>query len=168
MKKRKNLFKILLLGIVTFCGTGLLSKKCPGTIGSIAASILCFLIFKFGSSGTLTWMFWSSLIVGCLCSHIFIFKYKTASDPKYIVIDEASGIFLGASIMHYFSVLSFWALLWNLCLFRLFDILKPSPIRNIENLCAKQKNTVAIGVMIDDVLAALLGTSVQLLATKWY
>jgi phosphatidylglycerophosphatase A len=40
-------------------------------------------------------------------------------------------------------------------LFRLFDIFKPQPIKWIETTLGKNEKTLSIGIMIDDVAAAI-------------
>jgi phosphatidylglycerophosphatase A len=67
-------------------------------------------------------------------------------DPRAIVIDEVVG-FLAVMI----ALPPTWPyLLAGFCLFRAFDVLKPPPIRFVE-----QKVKGGYGVVLDDVLAAL-------------
>ena len=67
-------------------------------------------------------------------------------DPGEIVIDEVLGMML---VMMVVPPDPKWALL-AFILFRIFDILKPWPINQVDR---KLKN--ALGVILDDVLAAV-------------
>jgi phosphatidylglycerophosphatase A len=68
-------------------------------------------------------------------------------DPGIVVIDEVAG----QLITYLFIPLAFgpWTLLVGFLAFRLFDIWKPYPIRNLEVLES------GLGIMADDVLAGL-------------
>jgi phosphatidylglycerophosphatase A len=68
-------------------------------------------------------------------------------DPGIVVIDEVAG----QLITYLFIPLLFgpWTLLVGFLAFRLFDIWKPYPIRNLEVLES------GLGIMADDVLAGL-------------
>ena len=67
-------------------------------------------------------------------------------DPGEIVIDEVLGMML---VMMTIPPDPKWAFL-AFILFRMFDIIKPWPINQVDN---KLKN--ALGVMLDDFIAAL-------------
>lgn len=72
-------------------------------------------------------------------------RYFKESDPGEIVIDEFSSIFL----VYFFIPFSVKFLIIGFLLFRFFDILKPPPIRNLENLPG------GYGIMLDDVGSAI-------------
>jgi phosphatidylglycerophosphatase A len=79
-------------------------------------------------------------------------------DPSYIVIDEVSGQWItiaGAATLNWKS----WLLAF--LLFRLFDIWKPAPVRQLEDLPG------GVGVMADDVMAGVYGALVLALA-GWF
>jgi phosphatidylglycerophosphatase A len=68
-------------------------------------------------------------------------------DPQHVVIDEVAGqlITLIGAPFH-------WkAMLIGLILFRVFDMWKPSPVRNLEKL------PDGTGIVLDDVAAGLYG-----------
>jgi phosphatidylglycerophosphatase A len=67
-------------------------------------------------------------------------------DPGDIVIDEVVGQW--ATMLPFAHVMA-WQLLPAFLLFRIFDMLKPWPIRTME-----RKVSGGLGVMIDDVVAA--------------
>lgn len=82
------------------------------------------------------------------------------------MIDEACGIFVGAYLLGCFSNISIYSLITNFCIFRIIDIFKPFPIRQIETICKAHKNTAAFGIMIDDVAAAIVATFLQIIGLK--
>jgi phosphatidylglycerophosphatase A len=59
-------------------------------------------------------------------------RRKQLVDPSYIVIDEVIGLLLCALIVLMFFSLNIWNIALSFGLFRLFDIFKPWPIKNIE------------------------------------
>lgn len=111
------------------------------------------------------------LILGTYFTKIYL-NYTNSEDPKEVVIDEVVGqmltivlVFFSAlfanesHLIKYFSPLTINVILLFIlpfCLFRFFDILKPWPInwfdKNIKG---------SIGVMLDDLLAAIFATVVQ-------
>lgn len=135
----------------------------PGTIASFFGTLILFLIPK--DVGVVFWGAIITFLVGCVACHLYIIKYKYESDkdPGYVVIDEICGIFIGAFIIYYFGLKSNIDIFINFLLFRLFDILKPFPIRNIENLMKQSNKTIAFGIMIDDVIAGIFASIIQIL-----
>ena len=66
-------------------------------------------------------------------------------DPRTVVIDEAAGQFIALFLL---------SPQWSLCaasflLFRIFDIVKPFPIKRVESFPR------GLGIMLDDVVAAI-------------
>lgn len=124
-------------------GSGL-SPKAPGTAGTVVALPLAWLISPLS-------LFTQLLIIAPLfVVGIFICsitnKNLGVADHGSIVWDEIVAMML---------VLAFTPLFWAwwlvaFLLFRLFDIWKPYPIRQLD---AKLKN--GFGVMFDDLLAAI-------------
>ena len=114
----------------------------PGTFGTIAA-LAVFILLK--PSLYLHAMILLLIIpIGIISSHIaeYVLNEK---DSGHIIIDEFCGYFF--SVL--FVPVSFGYALAAFFLFRVFDILKPFPIRKIENLKG------GIGIMADDLMAAL-------------
>ncbi len=134
----------------TFFGAGLL-KPGPGTYGSIAGLLLWFAIAKalHPTPFTLAIGTASAAIAATLIgipAATIVARESGREDPGHVVIDEVAGqlfalIFLPADWPH--AVLA-------LVLFRLFDIFKPPPIRQLERLPA------GTGIMMDDVAAGLV------------
>jgi len=143
--KLKEIFSNPSLCLVTGFGIGLLPIA-PGTYGSILGMALFLALAHLYLS-----LFWLILIV-LMLYFVSYFAVQSAlriiekPDPGEIVIDEVLGMML---VMMVVPPEPKWALL-AFILFRIFDILKPWPINQVDR---KLKN--ALGVILDDVLAAV-------------
>src|SRR5210317_975000 len=131
-------------GLLAFgFGSGL-SPFAPGTMGTLVAIPFLFALKALGETG-----FWIALLVLFLLG-IFICERVSRSlgvhDHGGIVWDEMLGYWLSAA----FIPLQWHWLLAAFLLFRFFDIVKPWPIRQLD-----QKVSGGFGIMIDDVVAAL-------------
>ncbi|MDH0447699.1 phosphatidylglycerophosphatase A [Shewanella sp. GD04112] len=143
----KNPIHFLALGF----GSGL-AAKAPGTFGTLAAVPLYLLLAQL----PLSWYLVVTLV--CVLAGIYICdkaaKDMGVHDHGAIVWDEVAGLLI-TMIAAPAGVL--W-LVVGFVLFRLFDIIKPWPIRWLD---AKVEG--GFGIMIDDVLAgifALIGVQV--------
>ena len=153
----------LLLSIISFFGSGLISKKMPGTVASFFGSLVLIALPKSPFLIAILAILVFVIGVKTCDAYIVKHKYETDKDPKYVVIDEICGIFVGASIIYSFGLTSISDIAFNLLLFRLFDILKPFPIRNIERLMKQNERTVGLGIMLDDVLAGIISGILQII-----
>jgi phosphatidylglycerophosphatase A len=116
----------------------------PGTLTS-AFVVLLYKFFLF----RLSWPFYLLIFVflfllGTYASTIYS-KSQKKEDPRSAVIDEAAGQLLALFLINP---------TWILCtssfvLFRFFDIVKPFPIKQVEDF------PKGFGIMLDDVVAAL-------------
>ena len=157
----------ILLAIVSFFWSGLVSKKMPGTVGSVVATSILIVIKP--SYDITIWLVLCNFVIGWFACKCYIPNYESNRDPGYIVIDEVCGIFFGASIIEYFGYNSTVDLLINLALFRIFDIFKPFPIKTIELYMKNKEKLFAIGIMLDDIVAAILSSVIQIaVVTKFY
>ena len=85
-----------------------------------------------------------------------------AEDPKQFVIDEVAGFLAGAVFVPDASGARLWVAAGMLFgLFRLFDVLKPFPIRRLESVGG------SAGVVLDD-LAAGIAAGVLVLVVFLY
>lgn len=127
----------------TWCYSGL-APKAPGTFGTIATIPFYLLIAGLTPSIYLLIVV-SIFFLGVYASDLICKQHK-ASDPSYIVVDEAVGFLISM-----FNIdPSFYSVVMGFILFRFFDILKPWPISIID------KNVKGgLGVMLDDVVAGL-------------
>lgn len=124
----------------------------PGTFGSLAGVIFIWAVRPDD--------FWqvviiiACFIVGVICSHAAEKEFGQKDSPK-IVIDE----FVGYLVSIAFLPLAFEYIISAFFLFRFLDILKPSPIRNIQGHFHG-----GLGVMLDDVAA---GVFTNLILQLW-
>lgn len=137
-------------------GSGLLPKA-PGTWGSILALGLYCLIFP---GLTLSWAI-VVLLVSFVVGIWFCAAAATelgAHDHGAVVWDEFVGQWMVVLYLQHFSELPLLvSLLIGFALFRLFDIVKPWPIRWFDRTVDG-----GFGVMLDDVLAAIMAVGLVL------
>lgn len=129
-------------------GSGL-AKKMPGTMGTVAA-IPVYLLFVQVNS----WVYSVLTILVCvvgirICDEAA--KKLGEHDFGGIVWDEIAGYL----VTLWFVSFSWSAVLYGFVLFRIFDILKPWPIKWID-----QKVEGGFGIMLDDVLAGLFSAAI--------
>jgi phosphatidylglycerophosphatase A len=146
----------------TFFGAGLL-KPGPGTYGSIAAVLLWYAAAHALHPSPL------ALTIGTIIAAIavtligipaatIVARESGREDPGHVVIDEVAGQFIAL-----IAIPSDWRhAALSLLLFRLFDILKPPPIRHFERL------PNGTGIMLDDVAAGLFALAVAHLVHLWF
>jgi phosphatidylglycerophosphatase A len=119
----------------------------PGTVASFAAVIVAFFI-PVGPVLIL-----SVIVLGLFASGIYA-KTVEKEDPGEIVIDEVAGMWI-ALFAH--SPAMFVPAFG---LFRILDIIKPFPIRNLEKLPG------GVGIMADDIAAGVLANVI--LRSVWW
>jgi phosphatidylglycerophosphatase A len=144
--------------IATFGGAGLI-KPAPGTWGSLAALPFAYVIgTTFGSLG----LAFSALLIFALgaWSAGAYERSSGAHDPSEVVIDEVAGQWIALLPVIYFG-LGWIGWLLAFALFRLFDIWKPGPIRQLD-----RRFPGGIGTMIDDVAAGVVAASLLILFAK--
>lgn len=144
--------------IATWFGCGL-SPFAPGTAGSLGAIAVAWVLIHY--AGWQTWWFIPlslALVPVAIWSATVTADASGRKDPQLVVIDEVVGqwITLGGCV-HLTGV--GWVLAF--CLFRLFDIWKPWPVRQLEAL---PKGT---GIVADDCMAGVYGALV-LAAAGWF
>jgi phosphatidylglycerophosphatase A len=138
----------------------------PGTVGALFGS-LCLILTPTH------YVFISFIIlftVGTLACELYRLQSEDCldRDPKFIVIDEVCGIFLGGAILGLFNHASIPNFMLNFILFRFFDILKPFPIKNVEDRLKENVKTASLGIMLDDVLAAIYAIFIQIICITIY
>ena len=145
MEKKINLKNPVHFLAIGF-GSGLL-KPAPGTWGTLAGLMLSILLWNITQSN-LFFIFLAviSFIFGCyLCQ-------KTSNDlgvhdDGRIVWDEIVAIFLMFVFLPEYNLFTY---ILTFISFRVFDILKPYPIRYFD-----EKLESGLGIMVDDILAAI-------------
>jgi phosphatidylglycerophosphatase A len=134
------------------------------------------LLVLVGQTHILSWIAVALFVVGIVSCHVFLVcqHSDTNPDPGYIIIDEVCGMFACVSVLEQ-RIAGEWpsSVHLTLCvavfvLFRIFDIWKPLGIKKVEKLCAQKTKLIALGIMIDDILAASLAGIVAFLGfTLW-
>ena len=137
----------------TFFGIGRL-RPGPGTWASLAAALI--------------WLFLSRIIPSHLQTPVLaalalfavaigipaataVARAHASKDPQLVVIDEVAGQWIALL----FAPVAWKTLLAGFILFRGFDILKPPPIRQLEQL------PEGTGIVLDDVAAGILALVVM-------
>jgi phosphatidylglycerophosphatase A len=84
-------------------------------------------------------------------------RASARKDPRFVVIDEVAG-----QLISLIAVPLEWkTFLAGFILFRVFDILKPPPVRQLERL------PEGTGIMLDDVAAGIYALVVMQLLLHW-
>ena len=124
-------------GLVSTClGLGFITEM-PGTVASFAA-VAAAMLFPINAALIILFS-----VLGGVSSWAYS-KRIGVKDPPEVVIDEVVGMWVS---LYGFGPRFF---LPALGLFRILDIIKPFPVRNVEKLPA------GFGIMADDVLAGLM------------
>jgi phosphatidylglycerophosphatase A len=146
----------------TFFGAGHF-KPGPGTYGSAAALLLWYAAAHIFHPSPLTLAIGTTIaaitatLIGIPAATI-VARESGRKDPSHVVIDEVAG-----QLIALIAIPTDWPhAILSLLLFRLFDILKPPPIRRLERL------PEGTGIMLDDVAAGLLALAVAHLIHHWY
>lgn len=134
-------------------GSGL-AKKAPGTCGTVAAIPVYYLFIQFNN----VWIYSALTIIATLIGVWFCdVAAKKLDEHDYggIVWDEVAGYLITLWFVPY----SWQAVLLGFILFRIFDIIKPFPIKWVDKHVHG-----GLGIMLDDVLAALFAGGLLALA----
>jgi len=129
-------------------GSGL-AKKMPGTMGTVAAIPVYLLFIQ-----TDLWVYSALTLIVCIAGVTICdeaAKLLGEHDFGGIVWDEIAGFL----VTMWFVPFSWYAVLCGFVLFRIFDILKPWPIK-----WADKKVEGGFGIMLDDVLAGLFSAAI--------
>lgn len=137
--------------VATFFGSGL-SPVAPGTVGSLAALPLAYFLLSVPVAQAML-VIGALFLMGVWASNV-IEAALEQHDASLIVIDEVVGQCLVVTLVDVFlrgAVDTNLLLLLSFIGFRLFDIVKPWPVGWVD-----RKIGDGVGVMLDDVVAALL------------
>jgi phosphatidylglycerophosphatase A len=148
--------------VATFFGAGL-GKPGPGTWGSVGA-VLLWAAYAWGvhpTAQTLLLVLLGGIVVSIVLgvpAATIAARESGRHDPGFVVIDEVAGqwiALLGCPADWRHGLIA-------LILFRLFDITKPFPARQLEQL------PEGWGIVFDDVAAGLYAWGVASLLRLWF
>jgi phosphatidylglycerophosphatase A len=141
--------------ISTWFGCGY-APAAPGTAGSLAALAIAWLLVRYAGWQPL----WFGLLVLAATAPAIWAAGVTAlqqqqKDPQLVVVDEVLGQWLALAGAR---ALNFKSWVGALILFRLFDIWKPLPVRQLEKLPG------GTGIVADDLMAGIYAALVLFIA----
>lgn len=140
--------------LATWFGSGLL-PRIPGTWGSLAALPFAWVIQSLGGPLALGLAIIAVFLIGWWASEVYV-RRAGLDDPGAVVIDEVAGQWLVLLLVPP----SLWMYFIGFLLFRVFDILKPWPVSWADRYVKG-----GLGVMLDDILAALYGFAAMTVLT---
>jgi phosphatidylglycerophosphatase A len=148
--------------ILSCFGVGFLPLM-PGTWASLLLLAAFLVIHYFWPITVISIVF---LVFVMVVSSVFCLlfageaeKLEDKKDPGWIVLDELAGEGLALLPVAVIGEKVLVAAIGGFVLFRIFDILKPPPIRECEQLKG------ACGILADDIVAGLMaGVSVQIVS----
>jgi len=139
--------------IATFFGAGRL-RPGPGSWGSAATVLLWWLLSRWITPS------WQAISAATLAALVIAVGIPAATrvsrasglkDPQFVVIDEVAGQLITLIA----APVTWKSLLVGFILFRGFDIVKPPPVRQLEQL------PEGAGIVIDDVAAGLYALAIM-------
>lgn len=142
------------IAIATWFGCGYFPVA-PGTAGSIAALAIAYALVELAH-----WQaFWIGLLAIAATPLAIWAAGVTArevgiEDPRLVVVDEVLGQWISLAGV---SVFNWKSWLGALFLFRLFDVWKPAPVRQLERLPSGS------GIVADDLMAGVYSALVLFL-----
>jgi phosphatidylglycerophosphatase A len=131
----------------------------PGTAGSIAAIAIAWLLHHFFELRGPAFAYFAALLLApAVWAADVTARESKLKDPQIVVVDEVVGQWITLAGALQFNWKSWIA---AFLLFRLFDIWKPPPVRQLERLHG------GLGIVADDVMAGMYGALV-LFAAGWF
>lgn len=119
----------------------------PGTFGTLGGVAIAY--FLGGSQPYLAWLLLTAAVLYVVGRSLGPWTEENlGKDPGAFVLDEVIGYLITVA---WITPPSLFALVVAFALFRVFDILKPGPVKRMERLPG------ADGILLDDVVAGALG-----------
>jgi len=141
-----------------YCGY---APKAPGTAGSLAAVAIAWLLHEYAGVPPLGFAIMALALLGPAIWAADVTARETGlKDPQIVVVDEVVGQWIaiaGAA----FGRLDWKAWCAAFVLFRAFDMWKPPPVRQLEQIPG------GAGIVLDDVMAGIYAALV-LSAAGWF
>jgi phosphatidylglycerophosphatase A len=148
----------LAIVIATWFGCGF-APFAPGTAGSLAAVVIGIALHTY--AGFVWWQFLLLALIAFLpatWAADVTARVKNLKDPQIVVVDEVLGQWIALSGLRRFTWPGYLA---AFVLFRVFDIWKPPPVRQLEALPG------GLGINMDDVMAGVYAALVLFVA-GWF
>jgi phosphatidylglycerophosphatase A len=143
--------------ILSCFGVGFLPLA-PGTWGSLLALVIFLIIHRFYPAHVICG---TVVIIAMIVSSAFCLlfageaeKQANIKDPRWIVIDEFAGQMVVLLPVAFVEENVLAAAIAGFVLFRIFDILKPPPVRECQFLKG------GLGILADDIVAGLMASVV--------
>ena len=136
-------------------GSGL-APVAPGTFGSVVGLMLALLVAPFGFAPAAAATLIASIAGVYICGESA--RRLGVHDHPAIVWDEVAGMM----IVMLAAPPTWWGALVAFGLFRLLDVWKPWPIREVDHGMRG-----GAGIMLDDILAALMAAAILLLMRRY-
>jgi phosphatidylglycerophosphatase A len=136
-------------------GAGL-APVAPGTFGSVVGLLLGLALAPLGGGTALVVTVLATIAGVWICGESA--RRLGVHDHPAIVWDEVTGMM----IVLLAAPPTWWGIALAFALFRLFDIWKPWPIREVDHGMGG-----GLGIMLDDVMAALLAVALLLLIKNY-
>jgi phosphatidylglycerophosphatase A len=138
-----------------YCGY---SPAAPGTVGSAAAILIAWILHAYAGQPAVAFAFFGvALAIPGIWAADVTARNMNLKDPGLVVVDEVVGQWItlaGATAVNWHS----WLLAF--ALFRIFDIWKPAPVRQLEKLPG------GFGIVLDDAMAGVYGALVLFAAGR--
>jgi len=145
--------------IATWFGCGF-SPIAPGTAGSLAAVLIAAVLSVYVGLGRGTFLVLAAILLAPgIWAAGAVAQIENKKDPQIVVVDEVIGQWItlaGAPIFNWKTWLAAFLL------FRLFDIWKPPPVRQLEHLPG------GWGIVADDVMAGVYGALAIFLLDRFH
>jgi phosphatidylglycerophosphatase A len=117
----------------------------PGTFGSLIGLPLCFALAGISAAAAMLWALFFILFAVWIAD--VAEKILEQNDPGCIVIDEIAGMVVALVGLPFNPI----TVVIGFILFRILDILKPFPIRDLD-----KRIRGGLGVVADDVAAGII------------
>lgn len=120
----------------------------PGTAGSAVTALVHYYL-----GASLTPLAWALLLAVVIAVSVWaaeIMSREWGKDPGRVVADEAAGYLVTVALLPHEP----WVLAAGFFVFRAFDVVKPTPVRQLEALPG------GWGIVADDVAAGVYGNLV--------
>ncbi|MES2219988.1 MAG: phosphatidylglycerophosphatase A [Acidobacteriota bacterium] len=144
--------------LATFFGVGFL-RPAPGTWGSAAGLLLWLAAAHWLHPSPMQFAVGTAIaallaVLAGIPASTIVSREAATEDPSFVVLDEVAGQWIALIV----AGTRPWEWLLAFLLFRVFDILKPSPARQFDRMHS------GFGIMMDDVAAGIYAMVILLLA----